>query len=92
MTQVHPRINIGLQYIRNTSEIHFEVTYTSRANSKRKRGFTVMMNKAREQHQDIATVVKLLGTHLNTYKHNALMNMSPLVLDKVFISNIAKQQ
>ena len=29
MTQVHPGINIGLQYIRNTSEIHFEVTYTS---------------------------------------------------------------
>ena len=27
--QVHPRINIGLQYIRNISEIHFEVTYTS---------------------------------------------------------------
>ena len=23
ITQVHPRINIGLQYIRNTSEIHF---------------------------------------------------------------------
>ena len=29
MTQVHPKINIGLQYIRNTSEIHSEVTYTS---------------------------------------------------------------
>ena len=29
MTQVHPGINIGLQYIRNTSEIHSEVTYTS---------------------------------------------------------------
>ena len=29
MTQVHPIINIGLQYIRNTSEIHSEVTYTS---------------------------------------------------------------
>ena len=29
MTQVHPRINIGLQYIRNTNEIHFEVIYTS---------------------------------------------------------------
>ena len=29
MNQVHPGINIGLQYIRNTSEIHFEVTYTS---------------------------------------------------------------
>ena len=29
MTQVHPGINIGLQYIRNTSEIHFKVTYTS---------------------------------------------------------------
>ena len=51
-----------------------------------------MVNKEREEHQDIATVVKLLGTHLNTYKHNALMNMSPLVLDKVFIWNIAKQQ
>ena len=60
--------------------------------NKRKTGFMVMVNKAREQHQDIATVVKLLGTHLNTYKHNALMNMSPSVLDKVFIWNIAKQQ
>ena len=29
MTQVHPRINIRLQYIRNTSEINSEVTYTS---------------------------------------------------------------
>ena len=29
MTQVHPGINTGLQYIRNTSEIHSEVTYTS---------------------------------------------------------------
>ena len=29
MTQVNPRMNIGLQYIRNTSEIHSEVTYTS---------------------------------------------------------------
>ena len=40
-----------------------------------------MVNKAREQHQDIATVVKLMGTHLNTYKNNALMNMSLSVLD-----------
>ena len=29
MTQVHPRINIGLQYIRNTSEKKSKVTYTS---------------------------------------------------------------
>ena len=29
MTQVHPGIKIELQYIRNTSEIHSEVTYTS---------------------------------------------------------------
>ena len=29
MTQVHPGINIRLQYIRNTSEIHSEFTYTS---------------------------------------------------------------
>ena len=29
MTQVHLGINIRLQYIRNTSEIHSEVTYTS---------------------------------------------------------------
>ena len=28
MTQVHPRINIGLRYIRNTSDIHSEFTYT----------------------------------------------------------------
>ena len=29
MTQVHPGINIGLQYIRNIIEIYSEVTYTS---------------------------------------------------------------
>ena len=34
MTQVHPGINIGLQYIRNISEIHSEATYTSTVPSK----------------------------------------------------------
>ena len=29
MIQVHPGINIGLQYIINTSEIRSEVTYAS---------------------------------------------------------------